>query len=122
MSSLAGRPPLASLTALTPGGGHVALSAGSLARRLWLLRLALRGTGLIDRRGGDALRRVFRPSALLQILLDVVVLAFALVAPGLLRHQSTSTDRPCKRRARYGANRAVSIARRSAMRSTAISG
>src|SRR3989442_2247246 len=119
---LAGCSALPGLTALAPRGGHVALRTRPLARRLRLFRLTLRGPRLIDRRGGDPLRGLLGSSADFQILLDVVVLALTLGAPGFLWHGGTSVDRPCKRRASYGASRAQSIASKSAMRSTVTSG
>src|SRR5204863_2004363 len=54
------------------------------ARRL--PRLTASGAFLVDRAGRDLLGALRRGAALLLAVLDVLVLAFALVAPGSLRH------------------------------------
>src|SRR3954453_22591812 len=54
------------------------------ARRL--LGLPGAGTLLVDRASGDLLGLLLRRAALLETLLDVLVLTFALPGPGLLRH------------------------------------
>src|SRR2546427_13029981 len=80
---LPGCPALPSLAALTARGGHVALCASPLGRRLRLFRLTLRGPRLIDGRGGDALRGLVWPTSPFQSLLDVIGLALALGTPGV---------------------------------------
>src|SRR2546423_15526565 len=81
---------------LASRGGHVALRARSFARRLGFLGLALGGPRLVHGRCGDPLRGVLRPSAFLQIRLDVIVLTLAFVCPGALWHWVTSTPLSCK--------------------------
>src|SRR5438093_2653432 len=79
---------LLGLRAFAARGGHVLARPGALRRRLLLLRLALRRAGLIHRRRGDAFRRVLAPPALELALLDMVVLALALIAPSLAWHDA----------------------------------
>jgi hypothetical protein len=49
---------------------------------------------LVDRPGGNLLGHVLTASLVLEALLDVVVLALALLAPGLLRHLSSLVGFP----------------------------
>jgi hypothetical protein len=51
-----------------------------------LLGLAATGTLLVDGAGGDLFRLVIAAPTVLETVLDVLVLALALLAPGLLRH------------------------------------
>src|SRR6266513_177672 len=103
--------------ALAPRGGHIALRARSFARRLRFLCLAFRGPRLIHCGRRDPLRGLLRPSAPLEIGLDVVVLALAFVGPGSLWH---SGHLPHVSRARgvrdQPPKRAASIVSRSAIR------
>src|SRR6185436_4413986 len=57
------------------------------------LGLAVLGAGLVDRPRGPLLGLVLADAAVLVGLLDVLVLALALVAPGLRRHRSVSLVR-----------------------------
>src|SRR5262245_57317621 len=65
-----------------PASGRDVADRGSAG----LLGLARARPLLVHRPGGDLLGRVLVAAPLLQALLDVLVLAFALGAPGLLRH------------------------------------
>src|SRR5256885_9918820 len=90
---VAGRFRLAALSrhrSLASRGSHVALRARSFARRLGFLGLALGGPRLVHGRCGDPFRGILRPSAFLQIRLDVIVLTLAFVGPSALWHWVTS--------------------------------
>src|SRR5690606_15872003 len=64
--------------ALAPAlGGRLVLERGAAG----LLGLPLLGAGLVHRAGGDLLRLVLRTALVEPALLDVLVLAFALLAP-----------------------------------------
>src|SRR5205807_4780370 len=90
--------PLASGAGAEPapsaGGNVLARSARRLSR------LAATRALLVDRSRSDLLRALGRAALLLLALLDVLVLSFPLVAPGLLRHadpSSVDSRRTCPR-------------------------
>src|SRR5438105_2647854 len=87
------------------GAGRGTLGPRPIGGRLRLLRLALRGPRPVHGRRGDPLRGVFRPPALLLFFLDVLVLALALVAPGLPRHAAP----PARGRMQAACSRAVTV-------------
>src|SRR5688500_19085891 len=80
------------------------------------------GTFLVHRSRRDLLRLVLRPPALLVRLLDVLVLALALVAPCFLRHQATSCRessiaRRCNRAATSAAGHRLTVTEAHCVRS-----
>ena len=63
--------------------------------RLFWSRLAGAGAFLVHRAGRDLLGGVLAAAALLEALLDVLVLALTLLAPGLLRHRLLLSHEVC---------------------------
>src|SRR5215208_491053 len=87
--------------ALRPGSPR-ALPAAAARRHVLprqprrLFRLAGACSLLVDGSGRDLLRPLGRRATLLRAVLDVLVLAFTLVAPCLLRHHSSFASSPSK--------------------------